>query len=281
MLAGFAARSASSAQAAFAVGSVGVAMAFIAWGRYEGPYEEVLGALLLGGLACSAGVGFYLRSLEASRLRDTSRARQEERLAIARELHDVVAHHVTGIVVQAQAARLVADSRPDAVADALAEIEAAGSQAMGAMRHLVGTLRSEGEAAPVAPTVAMRDVRELADQTTAAGLSVDLHVDADESSVRCEVAASVHRIVRESITNVRRHAVEATRVVVRIAQVGDELRVTVSNDGRPSTRRGSGFGLPGMTERAEAIGGRLMAGPLSGGGWIVAAVLPLSVDVTS
>jgi signal transduction histidine kinase len=243
--------------------------------RYEGPYATVLGGLLLGSAAATIGGGLYLRSLEVNRHRETEQVRQDERLAIARELHDVVAHHVTGIVVQAQAARLVGDSRPDAVVDALADIERAGSEAMVAMRHLVGSLRAEHDAAPLTPAATLREVHELVDATRRAGVPVELALELDGTSLPAELAASVHRIVQESLTNVRRHARHVSLVQVLVGQVRDEVRIVVADDGERSGRRGSGFGVAGMTERAEALGGRLAAGPRPERGWAVTAVLPL------
>jgi signal transduction histidine kinase len=277
LLAGLAARSATPPAAIAAVGAVAAALVAACSVRYDGPYSSVLTALALAGLAVTVGVGAYVRDLDERRRRESIRTRQDERMAIARELHDVVAHHVTGIVVQAQAARLVADSRPDAVADALAEIERAGSEAMGAMRNLVGSLRDERDRAPLAPLAAMTDVRALAERSAALGLPVRLHVEDVDDALPGDVAMSVHRIVREALTNARRHAQDATSVDVWIQQVDTDLRITVRDDGRRlrASRSTTGFGLTGMAERANALGGRFMAGPLPEGGWMVRALLPL------
>lgn len=275
LLAGWSARWSRSSAAAAAVGAAACALVTIPMVRYEGPNEGVLTLFLIAGLAATVGVGLYLRMLEASRAREVLRTRQDERLALARELHDVVAHHVTGIVVQAQAARLVATTRPDAVEDALAAIEAAGSEAMTAMRQLVGTLRDDSAAAPVTPAAALADVRELAARSAAMGLPVRLHIDGIDDTLAAESAVSVHRIVQEALTNARRHARDATVVDVWIQQVDGELRVVVRDDGQPVRgRRRGGYGLRGMAERANALGGRFAAGPHPEGGWIVQVKLP-------
>jgi signal transduction histidine kinase len=243
--------------------------------RYDGPYQGILTALLLAGGAVVVGAAVYVRLLETGRRAETHRARQDERLALARELHDVVAHHVTGIVVQAQAARLVAETRPDAVEPALVAIEQAGSDAMRAMRNLVGSLRDDAGPAPTAPTAGLGEVRELATRSASMGLPVRLHADGVES-LAGEHAASVHRIVQEAITNTRRHARGATRIDVWIAERDDELWVVVADDGEPR-RPGSwraGYGLTGMAERTHALGGRFFAGPHRDRGWVVQARLP-------
>lgn len=275
LLAGWSTRWSRPSAAVAAVSAAACAFVTIATVRYDGPDAGVLAVFLLAGLATTVGIGVYLRMVEMSRAHELLRTRQDERLTLARELHDVVAHHVTGIVVQAQAARLVAESRPDAVGDALAAIEAAGSEAMSAMRQLVGTLRDDSRAAPVSPAAALADVRELAARSAAMGLPVRLHIEGVDDTLAAESATSVHRIVQEALTNARRHARGATVVDVWITQVDGELRVVVRDDGQPVRgRRRSGYGLRGMAERANALGGRFAAGPHPDGGWIVQVRLP-------
>ncbi|MFK0289654.1 sensor histidine kinase [Streptomyces sp. NPDC090442] len=219
-----------------------------------------------------------LRWQDAARLRDLAAVRDAERLELARELHDVIAHHVTGIVVSARAARFTALDGPRA-GDAFARIETAGDEALGAMRRLVRVLR-EGEARTT-PVAGLAEVRTLADAFTRTGPPVTLDLEPGlDRALPPEVAAAVHRIVRESLTNVRKHAPDATavRVTVHATPHGTELRI--ANDGgtpaRPTEQqsRGGGFGLAGLTERAEALGGTLTAGPAPEGGWQVTALLP-------
>ncbi|AJC59078.1 histidine kinase [Streptomyces sp. 769] len=218
-----------------------------------------------------------LRWQDAGRLRDLAAVRDAERLELARELHDVVAHHVTGIVVQARAARFTALDGPRAGA-AFARIETSGGEALGAMRRLVRVLR-EGEAR-TAPVAGLAEVRTLADAFARTGPPVVLDLEPGlDRTLPPEVAAAVHRIVREALTNVRKHAADATavRITVHTVPRGTELRI--ANDGGAAARlseqaRGGGFGLAGLTERAEALGGTLTAGPAPEGGWEVVAVLP-------
>ena len=245
-------------------------------------------------LVVSIGTGLYFRSRDADRDRQVgytvTSAKQAERLALARELHDVVAHHVTGIVVQAQAARLVADRDPDAAARALERIETSGTDALTAMRLLVGSMRgTEPAGGPVedATTDLVADLRAVAASFGEFdhGPRVDLRLDLP-SAVPQEVGRSVLRLVQESLTNVVRHAAGATVVVVEVdsglgsAAAGDpaEMHVRVSDDGagrraRPAAGVG-GYGLIGMRERVELLGGTFGAGPTPTG-WRVEARLPL------
>ncbi len=247
-------------------------------------YELVFFLVLFAGTyAIGVGAGMYLRDLDRQQREAAEAARLDERLDLARELHDLVAHYVTGIVVQAQAAGVVADRDPAAAARALDQIEGAGRDVLTAMRRLVGSLRDDG-AAPVAPPVGLAGLDDLVSASSALGPAVDLTIDpASRHHLFGTVAASTHRIVQESLTNVRRHATGATRADVEVRVVGDHAVVTVTDDGlvpvgggRPD---GRGYGLVGMQERAEALGGTLTAGPVDppGHGWQVRALLPLDV----
>lgn len=268
-----------------------VAVATVAWWPTEVEVRLLLALALGGAWALGVGVGVYLRHLDDAQVRAADDARRAERLDLARELHDLVAHYVTGIVVQAQAAQVVADRDPAAAGAALERIEGAGRDALGAMRGLVGTLRGDepaGSSLPLAPPVALDDLAGLTDlveRTRATGLPVRLTVDpAAGRTARGAVAASTHRIVQESLTNVHRHAVDPTHAEVDVRLDAGALVVTVTDDGRQPvggpddrTLTGAGFGLVGMTERAEALAGSLAAGPLDPPeqGWRVRAVLPL------
>ncbi|MCA6091774.1 histidine kinase [Streptomyces sp. SCA3-4] len=226
-------------------------------------------------------VGSYsliLRGQSAQRARDLVAVRTAERLELARELHDLVAHHVTGIAVQAQAARFTALEGP-AAAGAFARIETSASEALGAMRRLVGVLR-EGEA-ETEPVAGLPEVRELTEAFARTGPPVALYIERGmETWIPGEVAAGVHRVVREALTNVRKHAADATavRIGVRGVPAGVELRI--ADDGKRAAAlseqaRGGGFGLVGLAERAKAMGGRLTAGPAPEGGWQVTALFPV------
>ena len=269
-------RALAPAQATAAVAALAVAGLAIVRVRSLIGFEPLMTVVFGLGLAVAAGVGLYLRWIDADRRRDLDRVRQDERLAIARELHDVVAHYVTGIVVQAQAAQEVWGDQPDKAREALVQIEAAGGEALGSMRRLVGTLRG-GDDGPLAPAATIDDLRSLASRSTAAGLPVRLHLDGLDE-VPAEVAPSIYRVVGEAITNAQRHATGATGVDVRLTAHDGELTVVVDDDGtatRSPRPGGPGYGLIGMAERTEALGGRFHAGPVEGGGWRIEARLPL------
>ena len=268
---------AAPAAAAVAVG-VGTAFVVMFEARDGMGYDRLFLVAYFLGVSMAAGAGLYLRWIDHERRRDLDLVRQDERLAIARELHDVVAHHVTGIVVQAQAAQAVWADQPEVAPDALARIEAAGAEALSSMRRLVSSLRAD-EAGPLAPAATVADLQALADRSTAMGLPVHLHLDGIDE-LPTSVAPSIHRVVGEAITNAQRHASGATAVEVRVRASGDELTVEVVDDGEaPRTPRSGapGFGLTGMAERTHALGGRFEAGPLEGGGWRIRARLPLGV----
>ncbi len=246
---------------------------------------RLLLAIAFGGLyGTGVGIGIYLRALDHRETLAAESARRDERLELARELHDLVAHHVTGIVVQAQAAQVVADRDPSAAGTALVRIEGAGKEALDAMRRLVGSLREDEPdgPAPTAPPVGLAGLDDLAAASAGTGLPVRLHVDdAARQAASTTVAASAHRIVQESLTNARRHAIDATGAAVDVRRDGSDLVVTVTDDGRhpPGGTRSDrpGYGLVGMTERAHALGGTLVAGPVAppAHGWSVQARLPL------
>ncbi|MFI6683495.1 sensor histidine kinase [Streptomyces sp. NPDC050485] len=222
-----------------------------------------------------------MRAQLGQRVRDLEAVRAAERIELARELHDLVAHHVTGIVVQAQAARFTAVSGERAAAS-FARIEEAGGEALGAMRRLVRVLR-EG-AAETEPVAGIAQVRALTERFSRAGPPAVLYVAAGlEEWLPGDVAAVAHRVVRESLTNVRKHAANATAVRIGIRVTGGGLEVRVADDGSSAVKlaeqaRGGRFGLAGLTERVTAMGGELAAGPAPEGGWQVTAVLPLDAE---
>ncbi|MFD2796603.1 sensor histidine kinase [Promicromonospora vindobonensis] len=227
--------------------------------------------------AVAAGLGGRL--LVARREASVERVRRDERLAVARELHDVVAHHITGIVVQAQAAQIVARRGPAEaarVADSLAGIETAGSDALTSLRRVVGLLRDADDASPVAPGT--EALSTLVSRFEGHGPEVRLRLPADGDPSPPEVTTAVYRVVQESLTNVTRHAPQSRTVTVDVRRVPEGLTVEVSDDaphtGALDTR--GGYGLIGMRERVESLGGTLRAGPRPGAGWSVVATLPLT-----
>ncbi|GAA3792749.1 hypothetical protein GCM10022226_10020 [Sphaerisporangium flaviroseum] len=255
--------------------------------------------------ALAATVGLYLRSLDDHRARSVRAARQAQRTQLARDLHDFVAHDVSGMLAQAQVGRILAEQDPQQAAAAFQRIEQAALQALASMDRTVRMLHdaddlAAGEAAGRTPLPALADLRELADRFSFSGTAV-VHLDIDarlkdpNGVVPREVAATAYRIVVEALTNVRRHAVTANRVEVTVRRtrtVGDltghALEVTVTDDARTglapaghvlgTAGRGGGFGLAGLTERVEALGGKLAAGPYAPHGWRVAATMPLAAS---
>ncbi|WP_433607591.1 sensor histidine kinase [Dactylosporangium sp. CA-139114] len=224
------------------------------------------------------GGGLWLRLAGRRRQELAEAVRREERLALARELHDVVAHHVTGIVVQAQAARVVAGRHPQRLEGSIAGIEQAGSEALAAMRRIVSLLRDAGDAAPASgePERLEALVRRFEDGDTR---SVRLRLPDTASAWPPELTSTVYRIVQESLTNVARHAAQAATVDVSVVQSPAGVTVSVTDDAPPPARTGrgpraGGFGLIGMRERVEALGGSFEAGPRSPHGWAVTAQLP-------
>jgi signal transduction histidine kinase len=211
---------------------------------------------------------------------EANRRMADERLRIAQEVHDVVAHAMVAINVQAGVAAHVLHKRPGQVETALTEIKRVSGTALADLRATLGILRDQGDAAPIHPTRALSEVRDLAAPLRAAGVEVDVDLEGAEDRVPSPVGAAAYRIVQEALTNVLRHA-EATSAAVRVTIGARTMEIDVRNDSAaPASATpnggGAGTGLRGMSERAEALGGRVDAGRLPDGGWHVHAVLPLT-----
>jgi signal transduction histidine kinase len=226
------------------------------------------------------------RTAELERAREelARRAVTEERLRLARELHDVVAHAMSVIAVQSGVGAHVADSRPGEVGKALAAIEATSRAALTELRRLLGVLRQDGESqASLAPVPGLANLDVLLAEVAEAGLAVRLRVEGAPAPLPAGVDLSAYRIVQEALTNVVKHAGPAhAQVTIRY---GDhEVAVEVIDDGRGvgavvgDGGKGTGHGLIGMRERVAAFGGDLEVGPRPGGGFRVAARLPLAAD---
>jgi len=199
----------------------------------------------------------------------------EERARIAREMHDVVAHAVSSIVVQAGAAEQVVEDDPDYARAALASIRGTGSEALDEMRRVVAILRQDGEPGGLSPQPGLGLIPSLLAEARAAGLEVDWETEGSPVPLSPGLDLAVYRIVQEALTNVRRHAA-ASRVGVRLSWLADEVRLEVRDDGqgpRESGRRG--HGLVGMQERATLYGGQVRTGPGREAGFVVTAALPL------
>jgi signal transduction histidine kinase len=245
--------------------------------RWSGTAVGLMRLALAVGFCLIVGGGLYLRWLDHSRATAALLARQEERGNIARELHDLVAHHMSGIVLQARAARMVFADRPDVALDALAAIENAGTDALQSMRAMVGTLRSDATA-PLAPTATIADIAGLASSGTDGGLRVEVSIDPAAPHLAELVLASLHRIAMEAVSNTRRHATGATLCQVQLRVEAGLAILTVTDDGRGADgRNGAGYGLIGIAERAAALGGSVTAGPRAAGGWTVEARVPTRV----
>ncbi|MCU1459853.1 MAG: two component system sensor kinase [Actinomycetia bacterium] len=203
----------------------------------------------------------------------------DERLRMARELHDAVAHNMSLINLQAGVALHLMDEQPEQVRGALETIKQSSKEALVELRSILGVLRQVDEDAPRAPTPSLGRIDDLVTGSGAAGIKVHVDIDGDVSELPRAVDLAAFRIIQESLTNVARHS-DRPEAVVRIAVSGDELRIEVLDDGsgrvRPQVLPGGGNGIPGMRERAASVGGGLEAGPRPGRGFAVRARIPLA-----
>lgn len=237
--------------------------------------------LLAVGLAWTAGQ--WRRAQRARARAETLRAVAEERARIAREVHDVVAHTLSVMVIQAAAADDVFTERPDQARQALRAIEDGARSALGELRLLLRAFRPDTEEDSAAgrrePGPSLARLDELADTVRATGMTVHVHRDGGTDGLPAAVDLAGYRIVQEALTNTLRHAAGADEVRVRVTAEGECVRVTVVDNGRipqgRSASAGAGRGLVGMRERVRLVGGSLRAGPLPAGGFEVAALLPV------
>lgn len=230
-------------------------------------------------ISATVAAGAAVRYRTGARMREIDQIKLLERERLARDLHDTVAHHVSAMVIRAQAGLATSAARPDAATDALRVIEAEASRALAEMRSMVRVLR-RNEAAELAPSPRIADLRRLGDTRT--GPVVEVRFDGDIAEVPPAVATAIYRLAQESVTNARRHARRATRILVHVTADAAAVRLRVSDDGESAGLRpvAPGFGLLGMIERAELLGGRCEAGPDPGRGWTVTAVLPRTGSAT-
>lgn len=239
---------------------------------YEGVAESIGGAaILLAALAL--GEAFRYRARARSRELDQVKLVERERLA--RDLHDTVAHHVSAIAIRAQAGLAAAAQRPAAASEALRVIEAEASRTLTEMRSMVRVLRDD-EPAARAPTPQLDDLRGLAGDAEA-GPPVEVEIRGDLRDLPPTVGTAVYRLAQESVTNARRHARHATRIEVQVEADDTTVRLRVHDDGDSSHLRSTpppGYGLLGMIERTDLLGGSCRAGPDPDRGWTVSAELP-------
>ncbi|MGW2490222.1 sensor histidine kinase [Streptomyces sp. NPDC001606] len=276
VLGGSAVRALAWRQAA-AVAAAGLSLMAAGLLTVEAPSTPFRVGIEVWSLALGAGLG--LRFLDHRRRATAEAVRQEERLALARELHDVVAHHITGMVVQTQAARIMARRRPESLDSTLAGVEDAGGEALAAMRRVVGLLRDADDVATTTPVASgPEQLAELVRRFDGHGPQVSLRLPAEPAPWPPEVATTVHRIVQEALTNVARHAAHARFAEIDITHGPNTVTVTVIDDapsGHVARKHHGGYGLIGMRERVEALGGHLSAGPGRDTGWLVRATLPV------
>jgi signal transduction histidine kinase len=261
--------------------------AMVALGALRGAAGLAWGLILVGGAAL-AGWGIRGRrlhaqelavlaaELEAARDENARAAVTEERARIARELHDVVAHAVSVMVVQAGAADQVLPAELLPAREALLAVQQTGRQALVELRRLLGVLRADGQSATRGPQPGLAALGALAQNVREAGLAVSVGIEGDTTAVGPGLDLAAYRIVQEALTNTLKHA-RATRVEVTVRVAADALELTVEDDGRgPANGGGRGHGLIGMRERALLYGGELEAGARNGSGFAVRARLPLA-----
>ncbi|GAA3069050.1 sensor histidine kinase [Streptosporangium carneum] len=253
--------------------------------------NQILLAATLLGVTALLGYNVRIRRLAASRLAEeesrseralAAQAALEERARIARELHDVVAHHMSVIAIQAEAVPLQAAGNAERLEEGLREIRALSLAAMTEMRRVLGVLRDGDGRTDTAPQPGLERLEELVGTARSAGLTVTLSLGGVLTGLPTAVSLSAYRIAQESLSNAMRHAPGST-VSVRISRSGDELHVHVANDAglrspaKPGHVEGpghAGHGLIGMRERVSMLGGRLWAGPV-GTGFAITAILPI------
>jgi signal transduction histidine kinase len=276
-------------------GLAAVCVVIVLLGLIEAPGLDAVGVLaVIVQFAAVWAIGVGLRSRRTAteaRVREAderaeaerqtaARVLAEERLRIAQELHDVVAHSMSVIAVQAGVGAHVLDERPEQARVALEAISATSRGTLTELRRLLGVLRDDDGARSHAPAPGLSDLPHLVEEVRAAGVPAALHVEGHPGAVHAGVELSAYRIVQEALTNVIKHAGHATRVDVTVRYAPYGLTVEVVDDGRGAAQsrngdyEGSGHGLIGMRERVEVWGGELTVGPATGGGYRVRAQLP-------
>jgi signal transduction histidine kinase len=278
---------------AAAIASLVIGYAVSVWPPWligQDGHASIASALgLAAGLMILLSVAELIRSwnqraaaLELGRDEELRRRASEERMRMARDLHDVVAHNISVINVQANTALHLMDRQPERARSALTTINDVSKQALVELRSVLGVLRDVDENAPRAPTPGLDRLGDLVDTAAAAGLAVRVEEVGHRAALPVEVDLAAYRIVQEALTNSARHAGGAN-ATVRLDYSASAVQVEVSDDGTPrpsgqsaAPAHGSGSGIAGMTERAAALGGTLRAGPRPEGGFGVWARLPLS-----
>lgn len=250
----------------FVSATLGLVVDDLTVGEFLGGYAVLVSAMALGAAA---------RNRAQAHARELDQVKLREREHLARDLHDTVAHHVSAIVIRAQAGLATSSGDPAGAVEALRVIEGEAARTLTEMRQIVRRLR-EGEPADFAPTPRLADLERLADSTSGGPeVSVSLPEGLDE--VPPSIAAALYRLAQESVTNARRHARRATHIAIGVTADDASVRLRVTDDGDPVASRsagGSSYGVAGMRERAKLLGGSCVAGPGEERGWTVTAVLP-------
>lgn len=240
------------------------------------------GAYYMGDRAYDAALGRQAlqertRELEEQQEIASAQAVALDRVRIARELHDVVAHHVSAMGVQAGAARTVVDADPEAAKGALAAVERSSREAIVELRHLLDTLRQHDERADEAPsTIGFASLEPLARGADAAGMPTTLRIVGEERDVSDFVQINLYRIAQEALTNARRHGGPDVAADVRLRYAAGSVELEVTNTGRVVLGSRTGLGTLGMRERATAMGAHLETGPRDQGGYLVRVRVPLA-----
>ncbi|WAU80106.1 sensor histidine kinase [Streptomyces sp. Qhu-G9] len=255
--------------------------------------QENLGVFAWTGMAATAGDAVRSRRdfvhaireraerAERTREEEARRRVAEERLRIARDLHDVVAHHIALVNVQAGVAAHVMDKRPDQAKEALAHVREASRSALNELRATVGLLRQSGDPeAPTEPAPGLHRLEELVGTFRSAGLPVEVARTDHGTTLPAAVDLAAYRIIQEALTNVRKHAGQEAKAEVSVVRVGPNVEITVLDNGPGDDavarlEENGGHGLLGMRERVTALGGTCTAGPRYGGGFRVHAILPV------
>jgi signal transduction histidine kinase len=270
---------------------VALVIELVVWRDPEGDPSDLFFVVPLAGFAWLVGFAFHERTrrtieleeraerLERERETEARTAVAEERARIAREMHDVVAHSLSVMVVQAEAAEAMIDADPERARRPLRAVQETGRGALAELRRMLGVLREMAEEGPaLAPQPGLAGLDALVEQVRAAGLPVTVRIEGEPRPLPPGIDLSAYRIVQEGLTNALKHAGPA-RAEVLVAYGGDELALRVSDDGRghDPDADGAGHGLVGMRERVALYGGTLEAGPAPGGGFALSARLPLEV----
>ena len=263
-----------------------VALAVVGFGQVSDgdPVTDVITALVVTALPWYVGRRIRIRRhltreraeyLEWKRATEAQRVIADARTGIARELHDVVAHNVSVMTVQAGLARLVAIDDPEQALEAIGAVEESGRRALDELRHLLGVLRPEAASGELDPQPALKQIHGLADQLRKTGMKISLTVDVP-SKLPVRVDLFAYRIVQEALTNALKHGGVGAEARVRVEESDGHVDIEVTDTGTgTNTLPGSGQGIVGMQERALLLGGTFDAGPRLGGGFRVSARLPI------